>query len=112
MKTFKEIVEDSGLEARSYSGRCMYGANCLGVVVDSGIGEVVAEIIEHLAGLDDDERGQASREAADAFRGVRKDSIGHGTVVYFPSVPWEDEEQDEEQEDEPAKLEDWGSHPE
>jgi hypothetical protein len=105
--TFQEIVEDAGFEARSYSGRAMYGKECLSVSLDRGdLGTFVAGVIESLHnGSDGDQETDEERHtiAADSFRVMRQDSMGMGIVLYFPGVPCvnegspEDEEEDNDQ---------------
>ena len=51
----------------NYSGRCMYGATCFGIVTDDPEGLIEAAIE---AGL----------------KGARTDSMGFDTIVYWPSI--------------------------
>lgn len=96
----KQIIEDSGHKVRSYSGRGMYGKECLGVTVGrSGIGKLVADIIMQLADMHEDTPHSV---VAEAFEGMCTDSMGTGTIVYFPDTPFtvdEEEEDDEEFDD-------------
>lgn len=83
----KEAVEvnDDGLQLRSYSGRYMYGARCIALVVDSSASPfwVIAEAV---AGVqDEDERW----EFAEVLGGTRTDSLGLGEVLYWPGMDWE-----------------------
>ena len=89
----QEFFEDAGIECRSYSGRAMYGRQCLGVEVDS-LGELFVSVLEGVEGEDD------TQDLQRAFRDMRTDSMGLGVVVYFPSVPFvgDDEEEDEDHE--------------
>lgn len=58
------LIEASGREARSYSGRAMYGKECVSVYL---------------------ERGDSD---SDLPRGARSDCLGRGTVWYWPNVAW------------------------
>lgn len=87
-------IENSGeFRCRKYSGRGMYGSQCLGVEVnmDHSLGDLLGEIVAY---VDDDNRDEIS----DALRKLRTDSLGLGEIVYFPGVPFT-EEDDEELED-------------
>ncbi len=89
----QKVLEHAGVEGiRSYSGRAMYGRICLGVDTDD-VGEVFAAILESVEGEED------TRDIQEAFRNMRTDSMGRGTIVYFPQVPFVDDEEDEEEED-------------
>lgn len=67
--TLQERLEAAGIETRSYSGRGMYGKECLGAVAHSAE-DVYAEC------------GRANIKSA------RTDSMGLSVVVYWPSIPW------------------------
>lgn len=96
----KDLIENAGYETRSYSGRCMYGATCLGVELDDRLGDFFASILDAIASLGEEERDEAL-DLASAFRSMKTDSMGRGTIVYFESVPFKDEkEADEDSEDE------------
>jgi hypothetical protein len=61
-------LRDEGLEPRRYSGRGMFGADCIGVDVES-------------------------REDAGALKALfdlkpTTDSMGRGVVAYWPALPW------------------------
>jgi hypothetical protein len=87
------MLEKSDIETRSYSGRNMYGKVCLGVTIDrSGLGSFIASVIENLD-MDHVE------DISDAFRGMATDSMGMGQIVYFPSVPYEEGDEDAEDEE-------------
>lgn len=92
----QSIIEntDHADDVRSYEGRGMYGRSCLGVVISCSLGEFFADVMS--ASLE-------THQAADAesFRGMRTDSMGLGTVVYFPNVPFvgDDEDEDDNEDD-------------
>ena len=87
--TITEAAYDADVELRSYSGRAMFGSQCIGVSSDGESGPALflvaiakedAELAESLA------------------RNLRTDSLGHGIIAYFPSfasVVDEDDEDDE-----------------
>lgn len=95
----KQFIEDAGYDTRSYSGRAMYGANCLAFTIERGDSEmsataqvmrVAAEVL-----IDND-----VEDTADAFMNAQSDSMGLGTVIYFPDIEWTDGESEPEQDGE------------
>lgn len=70
-----------------YSGRCMYGEECLGFVIDHNaqmrLGRALAQVL--------------GEELAKEVEGhARTDSMGLDMIVYFPGVTaknWEDDEE-------------------
>ena len=79
MRTLQEILDATGNEVLSYSGRGMLGRECLAVECDN-----LPRLFANLLGDLDDEDERAS--VAEAFRMARIDEIGRGIVVYFPRV--------------------------
>ncbi len=84
-KQLKDIIEMTSYETRSYSGRGMDGKECLAFTADAGTSSfaVAADLMAAAlyAGEDFIESVLA------AMRGIRTDSLGRGTVFYFPGVP-------------------------
>lgn len=89
------LLKDADVTVRDYSGRGMYGSYCLGVVIEEGSAiSFVADILDSSVEFD---RG----ELAQLLRSAREDSMGHGTILYFPQVVWQDRwDEDSEDEDE------------
>mgnify|MGYP001580644674 CR=1 FL=1 len=77
-RTLQEILTDAGHEPSAYSGRGMCGETCLSVTADN-LGALFADVLEILD-------AEENEIAAHAFRGMRTDSLGRSTVVYFPRV--------------------------
>ena len=102
---FKEILENGGREVYSYSGRGMYGQNCIGFYVDGTIAQEIAqlatEIVNYcydtLVGNDAEEMLDSIERLLDIMTEAKTDNMGQGTVIYFPNVEWEDVEEDEEE---------------
>jgi hypothetical protein len=85
MNAIQEVAENMGIRCFSYSGRGMYGKRCLALDIDgdtSLIGAVV-EIAAELAQAGED-------DALGDLRDGVTDSLGLGTVLYFPGVPYDD----------------------
>ncbi len=100
---FKDAIEESGYSTLSYSGRGMYGKSCLGFETSRSQSPIqaTAEIIFSLS-----ETCQYSgdeielSEFVDFFSDVRQDSMGLGTIIYFPEISWEADWNESEIEDE------------
>lgn len=92
-------IENAGHETQSYSGRSMYGATCVGAVIEGGLGMFVSEVMVEILALNEED----AQQAADAFRCMKTDSMGRsGTIVYFPDYEYADDEAegtDENEED-------------
>lgn len=80
-----QVVEELGMgQVRErYSGRCMYGRECPGVVTTDGtsVMALVAEIVGNCA---DEYRD----DLVEAFRRASTDAMGLDEIIYFPSVQW------------------------
>jgi hypothetical protein len=88
MHPFQALLDEAGIESHSYSGRAMYGKECLAVDLDGSLGDFVANVIEETHAQVVGENLEAISEA---FRSMKTDSMGRGIVVYFPGVPYESE---------------------
>src|SRR5260370_7346763 len=97
MNNFQTMIYQAGYTCRSYSGRSMYDKTCLGVVVngDISVGEFVANILEAMSTIQDDEDDPIVDQLADAFRIMRSDSMGRGQIFYFPGIAFESESDEE-----------------
>jgi len=86
-----QAIEEAGYQARSYSGRGMYGKSCVGVTC--GWAEAFTLGVKVGAVL-------ASEDSAEALADlwVRTDSMGHDMIVYFPGVAWDEDEDEDEDE--------------
>lgn len=76
-----EVIEAAGYDVRSYSGHGMCGAQCVGFETDNPV-KAVAEIVGEVA------IGRDRREIVAAFCSASADSMGRGTIIYFPRVEW------------------------
>lgn len=73
----RELIESAGYDVREYSGRGMYGRQCIGLVTDDPWLSVLADLVAHCEDVDD---------AASIIRKCRRDDMGRGTVLYWPSA--------------------------
>ena len=98
--TIEDAGPDSPISLRSYSGRCMYGADCLGVTAED-VTVVYKELISALLNGAKLDRFQKT-EIMDALEGVRTDNMGRDQIVYFPGIEFVDggEQDESESEDE------------
>lgn len=94
-----EIRDCDELKARSYSGRAMYGRDCVGVVVPHDVSsfQLGAAIARALLEGDPDEGARDVEDLADLR--VCEDNMGRDTIVYFPRVEWPAGEDDDADED-------------
>jgi hypothetical protein len=98
MRTFQEIIEDAGYSPRSYSGRGMYGKECLGAELtsQSKIGRFISDVLNHIDIGEEDAPDDELQVVAEAFRSMQWDSLGLGMIVYFEWVEYKDEYGDED----------------
>jgi hypothetical protein len=91
-----DLVGDVNFDLRlDYSGRAMYGRECLGLVggVDD-YGRFIAEIAQEVGRCDETNDDDETIVRTDHLReillrvtsGVRTDAMGHDTIFYFPTI--------------------------
>lgn len=86
VQLIKDVAEEMDADFRSdYSGRCMYGRECVGVVTDQPF-EFCLQL-----GINIGAQGDTSNQPTD----IRSDSMGRSTIIYFPGI---EADQDEEKE--------------
>ena len=96
------ILENTSYDVRSYSGRGMYGKECLGITINrrNGVGDFVAEVLESINDLDDPEFTQrVLGDFAEILRGMCVDSMGLGQIIYFPDISYSEEDPSDDDED-------------
>lgn len=108
----KEWASAIDMRPYSYSGRGMFGKRCVGITVEQ-YGEINsafslqhALIKEALNGVmdgiteEDGDYQSAANDLLDAMdevvKGIRTDNMGHDTVVYFTTIEWVEDEEDQE----------------
>jgi hypothetical protein len=92
VKAINIVAQDLG-EVQSYSGRGMYGKHCLGITTNDDKIQLsinlALETTRYLLGVGDMdilEIIDMVEEVLDC--GVRSDSMGHDTIVYFPGIEY------------------------
>jgi len=79
-------------EIRRYSGRGMYGKECFGVVTNKP-GIVATTIFMALTDKFDEEVGHQEKvDLLFELSKISQDSMGLHTIVYFPDISLEDED--------------------
>lgn len=85
VKQFIQALEDANFEVRSYSGRSMFGKECVSVVSREDDRTSAWEVAKALW------YGCEAEDALDIPE-PRQDSLGLGIVLYWPSYEWPQEE--------------------
>ncbi len=92
---FEDTSED--FELRKYSGRGMYGKECVGIITPS-LAKFMAHVMQSLQykldslEFDPDSTDEVVGNLAQAFKHMRTDSMGLDTIVYFPNMEFVGEE--------------------
>lgn len=99
---FQHVVDDSGQEMRirSYSGRCMYGKECMALVCENygQVARVIAGVMR-LVCEQAENKSESPVEVDDVeikLGRMRMDSMGCGIVAYWPDIPFEKDADDDE----------------
>lgn len=80
-----DALDDAGFEPRKYSGRAMFGRECLSVHCDGGADAAFAICSGILGSADDLD---SAKDLIDALSDPSQDSMGRGAVLYWSSIPW------------------------
>lgn len=84
-KLFIQMIEDAGFEVRSYSGRGMYGNECVAIHTERDVAEIFLYIVA--GNLGKENIGDLIEELID----YREDELGLNKIVYFPHMKWPDD---------------------
>lgn len=115
-KQFVELLNEvsNSYEARSYSGRAMYGKKCVAIRVDGQdtghglVARAMARIVKIIDSEEDDNNfadtlnrlDSKLQELVGIFSRTRSDNLGLDTIFYWPNMEWtkdlDEEEVDEE----------------
>lgn len=91
-----EIIEEAGYETRKYSGRNMYGRECVGFEVEHGeqfkaIADIMYTYTEIHLNTDDEFLNELSKLAETLGR-VKLDEMGRDNyILYFPQIKYAEE---------------------
>jgi hypothetical protein len=102
------IADTAGYDTRSYSGRGMYGEECLAVTLEVGqtpfrffadmLDQVASLVSSGMNGEETDHLLDAISSLEACLRSAQTDSMGRGTVVYFPGTKYVEDGHGEEEE--------------
>lgn len=86
-KIIEEFCEEYGYSYRNdYSGRCMYGRCCVGIVCQDVL-ETLVQLCQYIVDTSDDV------DLQEVLGSPRQDSMGLDSIIYFPAVSEKDEEE-------------------
>lgn len=92
-ETFRACAEQAGYDIRSYSGRGMYGRQCMAIDTDENGGAIYASDLPRLGGsialFAVNTYGVDHDEALDILSSCLVDSMGYGLVIYWPALDWD-----------------------
>lgn len=113
METIQQLLstacDDMGGEVniRSYSGRAMYGKQCVGItgsqrdcqkVIAATIGTMVQDLVDEA--VLSPESGEAYnmndnvQQAIDKLMSFSSDSMGYDVILYWPQIEWAESEEE------------------
>ena len=79
------LLEDAGYDPQPYSGRGMFGKQCVSVRSDERLLMVLSDIVGCI---------EDKMQSAELLRRAETDQMGTGIVVYWPSAKWPTKERD------------------
>lgn len=91
----KELGSDisSVMECFKYSGRYMYGQQCLGIRCENPVTvvlDILKELISDNVSEDVDQLLLYLDDVLEELKEAQFDSLGMDYVVYFPNIPWDE----------------------
>lgn len=89
-KDFIKLLEDAGLEPRSYSGRGMYGKECVGVSTGDVI-KTIVDIARESLYLLEDGSDRDTQEVLDILEDSSTDQLGLNSILYWRDMEWIEE---------------------
>ena len=90
MENIKELIreycENEGLNYRDdYSGRGMFGEKCIGITCENSL-DVLCRLFTYLVDSDEELDGC---DVQNALGEPKQDSMGMGSILYFPEITME-----------------------
>jgi hypothetical protein len=92
-KEFYDLLCDRGANVYAYSGRAMFGRQCIGITIGYNPYAFMAECVACLE--TDEDREDIIR----IFSYTKTDSLGLGSIIYWPNMEWDVENMKEYAED-------------
>lgn len=109
MKTIQEFMTDiadqsESIEVRAYSGRGMYGRNCVAITGTNNecmsmIGEVIKMAASEMLDQDDGDTREFDL-LVENLMSFSMDSMGYDVVIYWPREQWVNTEEEQEDDSE------------
>lgn len=98
MEAINDYCEETGnVLYKDYSGRGMYGRNCVGYVTEANVLSDFAYFMLHISNSCPDDEEFFS----ELIDNVKQDSMGKsGTILYFPDVVWDESEFEDDSDEE------------
>lgn len=88
-----EVIEAAGFDPGPYSGRGMYGKQCVGFpLTGPSRADAFKAAIEIVAQAAAGEDAEKIFRVLVALRRVATDDLGLGAIIYFPRLAWKDAE--------------------
>jgi hypothetical protein len=84
-RNLADAIECAGYEPRAYSGRGMSGRECLAFELEMGVSLLKAAAMVTSSAY---ETGDDGERVAGLLCAAAYDSLGLGTIVYFPRIPY------------------------
>lgn len=73
-----------------YSGRNMYGRECVGYVTERGVVREILSLIQYISSNSEDEEYCLS-DYIEELKGCKVDDMGMDTILYFPNIKLKEE---------------------
>jgi len=89
IQCLKDIVEDENSIRLNYSGRCMFGKSCVGVVTDDAF-LLIADMFDYARKELEDGNGNLFDEVFEAVYNTSTDSMGLSTILYWQHIQHEE----------------------
>ena len=87
---FDGFCFDYDYEFRSYSGRGMFGKQCVGIVIPNNIGKAILDIGIKLGEMDEsDVKNYSYVEFVESFHKILWDNMGLEYIIYFPDIEYD-----------------------
>jgi len=92
-KELIELIKAAECKPYAYSGRGMFGRQCIAFNTDMSSIVALATIVQVACDVYDDVGD--IREAAEAIENAQSDGMGMNSVIYFPAYEWIEDHEEE-----------------
>lgn len=91
-KSLIDIFEEADYTPSSYSGRGMYGKQCFAITTDKYQSSVDA-ILDVVSSALESMEPEDVQKLIEMLKNACTESMGLGTVIYWPHIEWEEADQ-------------------